>query len=124
MKIAVATEGTMVAPHFGRCPAYTLVDVADGKPAARVVVPNPGHEPGFLPAYLAERGVNVIIAGGMGPQAQNLFEKQGIATVIGVAGPVDKAIAGYLDGSLVTGPSACDRGPKDDHEHCSRAERR
>ncbi|MDI6894776.1 MAG: NifB/NifX family molybdenum-iron cluster-binding protein [Bacillota bacterium] len=77
MRIAVASEGGMVARHFGRCPEYTIFEVRDGTVTGRTVVPNPGHQPGFLPVYLGDMGVSCIIAGGMGPRAQGLFEQQG-----------------------------------------------
>ncbi len=113
MKIAVATEGDFVAGHFGHCPSFTLIDVADGKPVARAEIPNPGHEPGFLPRFLAEKGVNVIIAGGMGGRAQELFAQSGISTVVGAAGAVDEVAEAYLEGRLEVGDSQCDHGPGD-----------
>jgi len=106
-KIAVATEGADVASHFGRCPEYTLVDLSAGKVTGKKVVPNPGHQPGFLPRFLGEMGVNCVIAGGMGMRAQNLFAEQGIQTVVGVTGPVDDALSRYLAGQLAGGESLC-----------------
>ncbi|MDI3534179.1 MAG: hypothetical protein PWQ82_544 [Thermosediminibacterales bacterium] len=108
MKIAVATDGARVAEHFGRCPEYTIFTVNDGKIESKIVIPNPGHEPGFLPRYLAERGVNCIIAGGMGPRAQGLFEQQNIKTVVGARGLVDEVIDAYLKGQLEVGESTCE----------------
>lgn len=110
MRIAVATENGQVAQHFGRCPEYTLLDVERGQIRSKVVIPNPGHQPGFLPPYLAEKGVSCIIAGGMGPSAQDLFAAQGIKTVIGASGPVDEVVKAYLAGSLALGSSACEHG--------------
>lgn len=101
----------MVAQHFGRCPEYTLYTVADGSVAEKRVIPNPGHEPGFLPGYLATMGVNTIIAGGMGPRAQSLFENESITTFIGIAGSLQSVIEAYLSGGLQSGPSTCE------HEH-------
>jgi len=76
VKIAIATESGYVSAHFGRCPAYTLVDIENGKVVGQQDIPNPGHSPGFLPGYLSEKGVNVIIAGGMGPRAQAFSPKR------------------------------------------------
>lgn len=109
-KVALATDGTDVAQHFGRCPAYTLVDIQGGKAENLMVIPNPGHQPGFLPRFLAEKGVKCIISGGMGPRAQNLFDEQGIHTIVGVTGPVAAAIDSYLAGSLAGGDSLCEHG--------------
>ena len=66
MKIAVAAMGNTVSGHFGHCEDFLIFDTADGAITGEERVPNPGHRPGFLPNFLADRGVEVIIAGGMG----------------------------------------------------------
>ena len=108
MIIAVATEGNVVAQHFGRCPEYTLYKIVNGAVSEEKRIPNPGHEPGFLPGYLANMGVKTIVAGGMGPRAQSLFAGEEIDTYIGVSGPVSVVIDAYLSGELRSGPSTCD----------------
>lgn len=108
MIVAVATEGNMVAQHFGRCPQYTLFKLANGAVSEENLIANPGHEPGFLPGYLAQMGVKTIIAGGMGPRAQALFAGENIETYIGISGPVNNVIEAYLAGELQSGPSTCD----------------
>ncbi|MGI6566636.1 MAG: NifB/NifX family molybdenum-iron cluster-binding protein [Limnochordia bacterium] len=106
--IAIATDGSQVAVHFGRCPEYTLVRTADGRVTERGVIPNPGHEPGFLPRYLHDRGVSCVIAGGMGSKAQQLFAEHQIETVTGINTSVDTAIDLYLSGRLKSRTSLCD----------------
>jgi predicted Fe-Mo cluster-binding NifX family protein len=108
MIVAVATENSMVAGHFGRCAQYTLFSVAGEKISEKKVIPNPGHEPGFLPGYLAGMGVKCIIAGGMGPRAQALFAGEGIETFVGITGPVGDVIDAYLSGELESGESSCE----------------
>jgi predicted Fe-Mo cluster-binding NifX family protein len=121
MKIAISTEAGSVSAHFGRCPSYTLVDVREGKVVAREEIPNPGHSPGFLPGYLAEKGVTTIIAGGMGPRAQGLFAENGIETIIGVEGGVNEVVDRFLQGTLEPGRDLCDHGHHQEgpcrHEH-------
>lgn len=63
MKIAVASEGRMVAQHFGHCESFNIYTVQEGKVTGSKFVQNPGHKPGFLPNYLNELGVKVIISG-------------------------------------------------------------
>jgi predicted Fe-Mo cluster-binding NifX family protein len=110
MRIAISTEGNEVSPHFGRCPAFTIVEVADGKVVGRGVIPNPGHQPGFIPQFLHEKGVRLIVAGGMGPRAVALFEDLGMEAILGVGGNVDDVIDRFLSGSLTGGPSLCRPG--------------
>lgn len=106
-RVAISTDGEQVAVHFGRCQAYTIVEVADGAVRSRERLANPGHEPGFLPGYLAERGVDCIVAGGMGPRAHMLFDQHGIDTVVGVSGSVEDAVQALLHGELESGESTC-----------------
>jgi predicted Fe-Mo cluster-binding NifX family protein len=113
MKIAVSTEGGSVSAHFGRCPTYTLVDIEEGKIIRRMEIPNPGHQPGFLPDYLSRMGVGTIVAGGMGPRAQGLFAEKKIQTIIGVQGRVDEVIERFLNQELEAGRDLCDH----DHHH-------
>ena len=111
MRIAIPLAGGRLCMHFGHCEQFALVE-ADARTkavtAASYLTPPP-HEPGVLPRWLHEQGADVIIAGGMGRRAQDLFSQSGIEVVVGAAGgsPEDLAAA-YLDGSLAAGPNACD----------------
>jgi predicted Fe-Mo cluster-binding NifX family protein len=112
MKIAVASENEMVCGHFGHCESFMIFDTdTDGKTIIKSEnVPNPGHRPGFLPVFLHDMGVNVIIAGGMGGGAVEIFDEKGIEVVTGASGDTKEAAASYLAGSLVSSGSVC-------HEH-------
>ena len=92
MRIAISTDGSSVSAHFGRCPSFTIVDIEDGKVAGKEVVDNPGHQPGFIPQFLHEKGVNCIIAGGMGMRATGFFSELGIQSILGISGQIDEVI--------------------------------
>lgn len=111
MKIAVPTANGLLCMHFGHCEKFIIVDV-DKKTNTIVnkedVIPPP-HEPGVLPKWLSEKGVNVIIAGGMGLRAQQLFQQYGIEVVVGApAEHPQKVILDWLKGELLTGGNICD----------------
>lgn len=110
MKVAVSTDRGFVSAHFGRCPSYTIFEIENDNILSREEIPNPGHQPGFLPQYLSAKGVRVIVAGGMGPRAQGLFAQKGIDTIIGIQGTVDEAIDKFLSQELVPGEDLCDHG--------------
>jgi len=116
MKVGISTEGDYVSAHFGRCPQYTMVEVEGGKVLSREVIDTPGHQPGFLPGFLAERGVTCVITGGMGPRAQGLFAQQGIETVVGVSGRVDEVIERFRKGELKSEENPCDHGDTPCHK--------
>ncbi len=110
MKIAVASEGKMVTGHFGHCENFNIFDVEDNKIVKINSIPNPGHKPGFLPNFLNEMGVNVIISGGMGGGAVEIFNEKGIEVVTGASGGAEENTKMYLEGKLKSTGSVC-------HEH-------
>ena len=85
MKIAIPTASGILCPHFGHCEKFVIAIVDDKTKtiAAKEEAVPPPHEPGLLPKWLHEKGVNVIIAGGMGMRAQQLFGQYGIQVVVG-----------------------------------------
>ncbi len=107
MKVAISTDQGYVSAHFGRCQSYTIVDIKEGHVLRIGEIPNPGHQPGFLPKFLSEKGVNCIIAGGMGPRAQGLFAQQNIETIIGVQGPVIEVVQKFIKQELEVGDDLC-----------------
>jgi len=110
MKVAISTDGEYVSAHFGRCPAFTLVDIDGSTVLGRELVDNPGHQPAFLPGFLAEKGVSCIVAGGMGRRAEALFAEKGIQTLVGVSGRVDEVVGKLISGTLEGGESLCRPG--------------
>lgn len=107
MKIAVASTGNTVAEHFGHCPNFTVYEIDGGKIITRKSIPNPGHRPGFLPNFLGDLGVAVIISGGMGGGAVDIFNERNIEVVTGARGDAEAAVLGYLNGTLKSSGSIC-----------------
>jgi len=110
MKIAVASEGEMVTEHFGHCENFNIYETENNRIICFESVPNPGHKPGFLPNFLADLGVSVIISGGMGGGAIDIFAQRGIEVVTGASGLALKAAENYLNDKLKSTNSVC-------HEH-------
>ena len=115
-RVAIATDGNIVAEHFGRCATYTLVDIEDNKEIDRKVIENPGHEPGAIPKLLNSHNADFIVSGGMGQRAVMLFNQAGIEVITG-APAEDPAtlVTNYLNNSLEAGDNACD-SDHEDHE--------
>jgi len=110
MKLAISTDSGMVSEHFGRCPEFTIVDIKNNKVVKKEVIPNPGHATGTIPRFLHDKGVNCIIAGGMGWRAEEFFKEFGIQPIVGVSGKVDDIIKQFIDGKLKSGESTCNPG--------------
>ncbi len=111
MKYAVpVSKGTLCA-HFGHCEQFAIIDTDDKKKTIVKVdhLTPPPHEPGVLPAWLAKQGVVVVIAGGMGMRAQELFSQNRIKVVVGAAGTdPKKVVLDYMQGTLTVGDNVCD----------------
>lgn len=102
--------GNMVAGHFGRCENFNIYESANNAVISEKSIPNPGHKPGFLPNFLGDMGVEVIIAGGMGGGAVEIFNERNIEVVVGAQGDAKAAVMSYLRGELKSTGSVC-------HEH-------
>ncbi len=107
MKIAVASEKDQVTAHFGHCENFNIFDTDGKEITAEESVANPGHKPGFLPVFLNDLGVNVVISGGMGKKAVDLFNEKGIQVIIGASGDAKNAVHEFLNGNLETSGEAC-----------------
>lgn len=110
MKIAVASEREMVTEHFGHCINFNIYETEDNKIINSKSIANPGHRPGFLPNFLNDMGVNVIISGGMGGGAIDIFNEKGIEVITGARGEAKIVAEQYLQGNLKSTGSIC-------HEH-------
>ena len=110
-KIAIPLVDGKLSAHFGHCQQFVVVEVdVESKTIKKTeLLTPPAHEPGVLPKWLAEMGANVIIAGGMGQRAQQLFTQNNIKVIVGApdAEP-EELVNQYLNGWLVCGTNVCD----------------
>ena len=115
MLIAIPSEApggldAAIAEHFGHCAAFTLVSIDEGELGDVTVLENAGHEQGGCMApvtLLKERGVDAMVAGGMGMRPLAGFNSVGITVYSrGEATTVQEAIDRYVAGK-------CDEFGKD-----------
>ena len=99
--------GGLEAPlgaHFGHCDLYTVVKVAEGQVLEVGTLPNVPHQQGGCMApvnHLAQHGVQVLIAGGMGMRPLMGFHQVGIRVLYGNgAQTVGEAVEALLQGQL------------------------
>ncbi len=115
MIIAVPYAGGQVFGHFGHTKQFRLYTVEDGAVTAISLADTNGSGHGALSAFLADRGVNTLICGGIGGGAQDGLAEVGIRIYGGVSGDADRAVAMFLAGKLDYDPNArCDHH---DHAH-------
>lgn len=113
---AIPTMEGKACAHFGHCQSFAVIEV-NGKQLGEVkFLTPPAHQPGAYPRFLADQGVDIILAGGMGVMAQKLFSDNNIEVHmgIGVEEP-GSLVEKFLRGELQTGANICNHGT-DDHE--------
>jgi len=111
MRIAIPITNGKLSAHFGHCQEFALVDVNEQTREIAGVekLQPPAHEPGALPRWLGEQKADVIIAGGMGQRAQQLFTQNKIKVVVGAPEQsVEELASAFLDNTLETGQNICD----------------
>jgi len=111
MKIAIPVAKETMCRHFGHCEQFYIYEIeADTKSIKNISkLTPPPHAPGVLPRWLKEKEVNIIIAGGMGEGAQNLFSENDIEVFVGAPVIVpEELVEKYLQGTLISGNNACD----------------
>jgi len=109
MKFAIPLADGKLTAHFGHCQEFAIIDVEENEITKKETLVPPPHEPGVLPSWLHSLGANVIIAGGMGGKAIDLFKQNDINVIIGApALEPEELVRSYLNNTLATGANVCD----------------
>jgi len=130
MKVCIPTMGDRgmdesVGEHFGRVPTYTLVNTETGE--VKVIQNTTTHMggTGYAPDLISQHGAEVMLCGGLGRKAIQMFEEKGIMVYVGASGTVADAINHWKAGQLqaATNETACQQhafrgeGHGDGHHH-------
>jgi len=108
-KVAIPLADGRLCNHFGHCQQFAVLKIQEGSIGGKELHTPPPHEPGVLPKWLGELGVNLIIAGGMGQRALGLFAERGIKVITGASNREPEALVqDFLAGTLISGPNVCD----------------
>ena len=109
MKIAVsATKGDLDANvdlRFARCPYYIIFEIDGDVIKKHEIIKNMASQEirgaGIIAAQtIANKGVEVIITGNIGPNAFNVLSSAGIKIISNVNGNVKDMVEKYLKGKL------------------------
>ena len=100
--VAVNGMASEVNEHFGMSEHFALLDVDDGKISKLdFVSDSPDLKEHRTPAaLLAEKGVNVVITGGIGPHMIKELLDAGLRIYRGAVGDVEQAFEDYKAGML------------------------
>ncbi|MCM8806204.1 MAG: NifB/NifX family molybdenum-iron cluster-binding protein [Candidatus Omnitrophica bacterium] len=112
MKICITADGNSleanVDPRFGRCAYFILYDTETDTFEA---IPNTNATGmggvGIQNAtMMAEKGVEVIFTGNLGPNAARVLQQADIKVVTGLTGKIKDAVENFKKGSLKAIPAA------------------
>ena len=126
MRIAVTYENGNIFQHFGHTEEFKVYEVEDGNIVSAEVIGSNGSGHSALAGLLDDKGIDVLICGGIGGGAQAALQERGIELCAGAEGSADEAVAAYLRGELVNTGANCDHhgeghhcGDHDDDDcHC------
>jgi predicted Fe-Mo cluster-binding NifX family protein len=107
MKVALSTKNNMITEHFGHCDYFVVYEIDNNEVKGSTLVKNPPHQKGYLPKFLKDQGIDVVIAGGIGQMAVNLLNDLGVKCYMNVQGDVDTVIENFLNHSLENDGKPC-----------------
>jgi len=89
-----------VGAHFGKVPAYAIVDTESGK--IRFVDNTSEHlgGVGMPPEILAKEGVQVVLCSGLGPKAVDMLVSLKMQVYVGAKGTVQDTLDAWAAGKL------------------------
>lgn len=115
-KIAVPLTGNnQIDDHFGHCEFYGIYTVSDNNQIVDFRIQESAQGCGCksnIAKVLADDGVNIMLAGGIGAGAINVLNTWGIQVIRGCMGNADDAVKEFLAGRLTDSGSSCQL-----HEH-------
>jgi predicted Fe-Mo cluster-binding NifX family protein len=116
MKIAVpVSNNNQVDSHFGHCEFYSVFTVSDKNEIVDVQTIESVQGCGCksnIAGVLAEQGVTVMLAGGIGGGAINVLNSAGIEVIRGCSGNATKLVEQFVEGLVEDSGSSCQQ-----HEH-------
>ena len=106
---AIPVTNGILDLHFGHCKDFALITVEDNKVVNEEMVQAPPHEPGKLPLWIKEQGVNKVITGGIGHKAIELFNANSIEVINGAPSlSAITLVTRHLNNTLEIDENLCD----------------
>lgn len=113
-RIAIPLENGILCAHFGHCEQFYFADIKDGQIIKEETITPPEHQPGVYPAWVKQQGVDIVIAGGIGGKAKDLFAKEQISIYAGTGTNEPKKLAeAFIKGLLPILEGSCNHDHSD-----------
>ncbi len=116
MKIAVpVTRNNKIDDHFGHCEFYGIYSISESNEIEDLYVLKSEQGCGCksnIASTLAQYGVTIMLAGGIGGGAISVLNNAGIEVIRGCSGNAIELIKQYMAGLVADSGSSCQQ-----HEH-------
>ncbi|BAX79133.1 NifB/NifX family molybdenum-iron cluster-binding protein [Labilibaculum antarcticum] len=123
MKIAVpVTSSNQIDGHFGHCEFYNVITISETKEIVDVQKMESPQGCGCksnIASVLADAGVTVMLAGGIGNGAINVLNNSGIEVIRGCSGDVTEVVKLYVEGAVADSGSSCQHTHGEGDHQCS-----
>lgn len=111
MKIAVpVTNSNQIDDHFGHCEFYSVYTITEKGEIANVETIKSVEGCGCkssIASVLAEQGVTIMLAGGIGDGAINVLNNSGIEVIRGCSGNAVEAVKAFAAGQISDCGESC-----------------
>jgi predicted Fe-Mo cluster-binding NifX family protein len=111
MKICVpVTKDNMIDDHFGHCEFYNVFTISEKGGITKVQTIESEQGCGCksnIASVLAENGVTIMLAGGIGGGAINVLNNSGIDVIRGCSGNPTEIVKQYVAGSIIDNGISC-----------------
>ncbi|MFW5794102.1 MAG: NifB/NifX family molybdenum-iron cluster-binding protein [Bacillota bacterium] len=107
MKVALSVKNNMITEHFGHCDYFVIYNIENEEIKGSSILKNPPHQKGYLPKFLKDNNVDVVITGGIGKMAVDLLKDLGIKCYMNVRGEAQEVIKDFKQEKLVYSQEPC-----------------
>jgi len=112
MKIAVpVTKNNQIDDHFGHCAFYSVFSISIEKQITGIETIASQQGCGCksnIAGILSDKGVTVMLAGGIGGGAIQVLQSWGIEVVRGCSGDASETVMQYISGSIADSGKSCE----------------
>jgi predicted Fe-Mo cluster-binding NifX family protein len=102
MKVAIPRYEGRISPRFGFMEDILLVEIERERILSREIIPVERYLPIEIPEILVQKGVGVVLTGGINLQFQEMFRERGIEVIWGLIGTPEEALEAFCMGRIAT----------------------
>jgi len=118
-KIAIPVSNNSINEHFGQCDSYEIYEISDDNNILNVEKISSSKGCGCksnIAEILSDKGVSIMLAGGIGEGAIQVLNNEGIQVVRGCSGKTEDIVKNFIEGRIIDNGLSC-KQHKHHHPH-------